>query len=209
VLGGEGKVFCAGADIHWMSEAIDSTEQENVADAKAMAHMYQTIDTCPVPVVGRVQRAAFGGAIGLISGCDIVVAETGTRLCFSEVKLGILPAVISSFSMAKIGVSAARRYFLTAEVFLAENAPAGLLHEIVPPDQLDSTVDEILNHILANGPCALRETKKLIPQVAESSRAEAIELCARTIARVRVSKEGQAGLRAFLNKTDPPWRSQT
>lgn len=208
VLGGEGSVFCAGADIKWMSDSIDGTEDENIADAKAMAYMYQTIDTCPVPVVGRVQKAAFGGAIGLISASDIVVAETGTKLCFSEVRLGILPAVISSFCMAKIGVSQARRYFITAEVFLAENAPAGLLHEVVPPDALDRTVDSILEQILANGPRAVRETKKLIPQVAESTRAEAIDLCARTIARVRVSEEGQAGLRAFLDKTDPPWQKK-
>ena len=209
VLGGEGKVFCAGADIRWMSASIDCTEDENVADAKTMAHMYQTVDTCPVPVVGRVQRAAFGGAIGLISACDIVVAEVGTKLCFSEVRLGILPAVISSFSMTKIGVSQARRYFITAEVFLAEDAPVGLIHEVVPPDALDATVDSILDHIQANGPRAVRETKKLIPQVAESTRAEAIELCSKTIARVRVGKEGQAGLRAFLDKTDPPWRKES
>lgn len=208
VLGGCGKVFCAGADINWMSESIDGTEDENIADAKAMAHMYQTIDTCPVPVVGRVQRAAFGGAIGLISACDIVIAEAGTKLCFSEVRLGILPAVISSFSMTKIGVSQARRYFITAEVFLAEDAPAGLLHEVVSPGDLESTVDSMLDHILSNGPEAVRETKRLIPQVAESTRVEAIELCAKTIARVRVSPEGQAGLRAFLDKIDPPWRKK-
>lgn len=207
VLGGNGKVFCAGADVDWMRRSADRSEADNVDDAQAMAKMYRTIDECPVPVIGRIHRAAFGGAIGLVAVCDIVVAERGTKMSFSEVRLGILPAVISTFSIAKIGVSQARRYFVTAEVFMAEAAPSGLIHEVVEADALDSTVDGIVKAICENGPNAVREAKAVIPKVAAMKRTEAIDFCAETIARVRVTEEAQEGLRAFLEKREAAWRT--
>ena len=205
VLGGEGSVFCAGADVDWMRRSIDRTEKDNVADAQAMATMYRTIDVCPLPVIGRVQKAAFGGAIGLMAVCDIVVAESTTRFCFSEVRLGIIPAVISTFSIAKIGVAQARRYFLTAEVFTAENAPPGLVHEVVTEGELDRRIDEIVEALRLCGPEAVREIKQLIPRAVALDSAAAVDLCAGTIARVRVGAEAQAGLRAFLHKRPAPW----
>jgi len=205
VLGGEGSVFCAGADVDWMRRSKDRTEADNVADALAMATMYRTIDECPLPVIGRVQKAAFGGAIGLVAVCDVVVAERSTRFCFSEVRLGIVPAVISTFCIAKIGAAQARRYFLTAEVFTAPEAPAGLLHEIVAEGELDSRIDQIVNALRQCGPEAVREIKQLIPRVTALDRAQAVDLCARTIAKVRVGDEAQKGLRAFLDKRPAPW----
>lgn len=208
VLGGTGAVFCAGADVEWMRKAAGRDEAGNLADATAMAEMYRTIDECPVPVIARVQKAAYGGALGLLAVCDIVVAESGTRLAFTEVRLGIVPAVISSFTVAKIGLSQARRYFLTGETFTAEEAPPGLIHEVVPADRLDDQVQELVNQIREAGPQAVREIKLLLRQSVGLPRTQALELSTRTIARVRVGKEAQAGLSAFLSKKRPPWSAQ-
>jgi methylglutaconyl-CoA hydratase len=205
ILCGAGTVFCAGADINWMRSSVDKTEDENIEDARRMAHMYQTIDSCSVPVIARVQKACFGGGLGLICACDIVVAEAETRMSFSEVRLGIIPAVISSFAMAKIGRSNARRYFLTGEVFTAEKAPFGLIHEVVSTQGLDPTVEELASDIISNGPEAVRLAKKLIPAVRARKREEAIEYCAKTIAGIRTGDEAQEGLGAFLEKRNPSW----
>lgn len=205
VLGGAGEVFCAGADVEWMRRAQDKDEAGNLADARTMADMYRTIDECPIPVIARVQKAAFGGALGLLAVCDIVVAEAGMRLGFTEVRLGIIPAVISTFTVAKIGLSQARRYFLTGESFTAEQSPAGLIHEIVPRSGLDDKVGEMVQALCEAGPMAVREIKLLLRQTAGLPRAQALELCASTIARIRVGKEAQAGLLAFLDKGKPPW----
>jgi methylglutaconyl-CoA hydratase len=206
VLAGRGDVFCAGADVDWMRRAQGRDEAGNVADARAMADLYRTLDQCPVPVIARVQKAAFGGALGLLAACDIVVAESFTRLAFTEVRLGIVPAVISSFTVAKIGLSQARRYFLTGETFTAEQAPAGLVHEVVPKDQLDSKVGQLVAELREAAPGAVREIKNLLRQTAGLSRADALELCVQTIARVRVGEEARAGLAAFLQKSRAPWR---
>jgi methylglutaconyl-CoA hydratase len=209
VLGGAGKVFCAGADIDWMRRSIQRSEADNIADARAMAAMYRCIDTCLLPVIGRVQKAAFGGAVGLMAVCDMVVADRDAKICFSETRLGIIPAVISTFSIAKIGVAQARRFFLTAEVFAAGEAPAGLVHMAVDASSLDTHVEQLVAALREAGPQATREIKALIPRVAALDSEQAVEDCVRTIARVRVSAEAQAGLRAFLDKTDPPWRNTT
>ncbi|MBA2564505.1 MAG: enoyl-CoA hydratase/isomerase family protein [Gemmatimonadetes bacterium] len=207
VLAGEGASFCAGADVNWMRASVDASEDENRADAQRMATMFRAVDECPVPVVGRVQGVAFGGGVGLVSCCDVVIAAEDASFCFSEVRLGILPAVISTFALAKIGRGQARRWFLTAEVLSAARArEIGLVHEVVPPDRLDAGVEGILHAVCSNGPQAVREAKALIRRVAELERGAAIEHCAETIARVRVSREGQEGLRAFLDKRLPVWR---
>ena len=205
VLGGQGDVFCAGADVEWMRSARDRSEADNVSDARAMAEMFRTIDECPIPVIARVHKAAFGGALGLLAVSDIVVAETGTKMAFSEVRLGIVPAVISSFTVAKIGAAQARRYFLTGETFTAENAPAGLIHEVVAASDLDDAVNGFLAQLRQAAPAAVREIKKLLRDSAGRSRADVLDLCARTIARVRVGDEARAGLTAFLDRLKAPW----
>ena len=208
VLAAEGEAFCAGADVNWMRASANATEEENQADARRMAAMFRSIDECPVPVVGRVHGVAFGGGVGLVACCDVVVAEQDARFCFSEVRLGLIPAVISTFAMAKIGRGQARRWFLTAEVIPADTARAvGLVHEVVPAERLDAAVDAIVAALVGNGPFAVREAKALIRRVVDLERGEAIEHCADTIARVRVSPEAQEGLRAFLEKRDPAWRT--
>jgi methylglutaconyl-CoA hydratase len=209
VLGGTGGVFCAGADVEWMRRAQEKDEAGNLADARAMAEMYRTIDECPAPVIARVHKAAFGGALGLLAVCDMVVAEAGTRLGFTEVRLGIVPAVISTFTIAKIGTSQARRYFLTGESFTAESAPAGLIHAVVPQGKLDEQVAEWVTGLRQAGPQAVREIKSLLRKVAGLPRAQALDLCAQTIAEVRVGKEAAAGLKAFLEKGPPPWLNQS
>ncbi len=206
ILGGKGKVFCAGADIHWMRSSIEYTREENFEDALRMAAMLDAIDRCPVPVIARVHRAAFGGALGLIAASDIAVASSDTKFCFSEVRLGILPAVISTFSIRKIGIGQARRFFLTGEVFDAEQAYAmGLIHAVTPPDKLDSVVDEFVKSIFQVGPRAVREAKRLLRILPTIEPSERLRYCAETIARVRVTPEAQAGLKAFLDRQPPPW----
>jgi methylglutaconyl-CoA hydratase len=207
VLAGAGGIFCAGADIAWMRRSADRTEKENVEDARAMAAMYRAVDECRVPVIGDVRKAAFGGALGLVAACDVVVAASGTKFAFSEVKLGIIPAVISVLVIPKIGPSQARRYMVTGEVFTAETAPAGLLHEVVPVDAIDAKVDEMVATLRMNGPQASREAKRLVADVWATPRYQAIDECARWISRIRVGEEAQEGLRAFLEKRDPAWRA--
>lgn len=206
ILAGEGKVFCAGADVNWMKESVNYTEAQNRDDAMRMARMYEAIDKCPVPVVARIQKAAFGGAVGLTAVSDIAVATEDAKFSFSEVRLGIVPAVISSFSLRKIGISQARRYFSTAEVFDAARAKEiGLIHESVPEAELDNTVNSIIAEILKNGPQAVREAKVLTREVPSLDYEAALQFCADTISRIRTSEEGQEGLNAFLEKRKASW----
>lgn len=206
VLSGEGRSFCAGADVNWMRESLYYSEEENLGDARSMAQMFDTINSCPVPVIGRVHGAALGGGVGLAAVCDIVVQAEGTRWAFSEVKLGIAPAVISPYVLAKIGRSHARSLFLTGERFSAERAlQIGLAHWLVPEAQLDSEVARITQEILSCAPMAVTRAKELILAVPDLEREEAMLLTTQTIASLRVSPEGQEGLRAFLEKRKPAW----
>src|SRR6516164_5550412 len=193
VLGGAGKLFCAGADVTWMAKTIEYTEEQNLRDAEAMSGMFAALDGLPVPLVGRIHGAALGGGAGLAAVCDIVVAEDGAVFGFTEVKLGILPAVISPFALAKIGRSAAR----AKEV--------GLVHTVVPAADLDASVDAYLRELLTAGPEAVTAAKALIPQVWEKTIENAATITARAIARRRASREGQEGLRAFLEKRPAAW----
>jgi methylglutaconyl-CoA hydratase len=198
VLSGEGPSFSAGADVEWMRSSVDLTYDENVADALRLRAMLDAIDGSPVPVVARVQGHALGGGCGLVACCDVVIAEPGSQFAFSEVKLGIVPAVISPFALAKIGPGAARRYFVTGERFGAETAlQIGLVHEIA--DDLDEAVDRVVAEILSAGPQASRVAKAL------ARRAAPADETARLIAERRTSAEGQEGLRAFLEKRPPSW----
>lgn len=209
VLAGAGKMFCAGADVTWMAQTVEYTEDENVRDATAMSRMFHALDTLPMPLIGRVQGAALGGGAGLAAVCDIVVAEDQALFGFTETKLGILPAVISPFALAKIGRSAARELFLTGARFSAARAKEiGLVHSVVPASQLDATVDAYVRELLSAGPEAVAAAKALIPNVWGHSAEAATDLTVRAIAARRVSKEGQEGLRAFLEKRNPSWKAQ-
>jgi methylglutaconyl-CoA hydratase len=206
VIGGAGKTFCAGADVTWMSKTVLYTEEENLRDATAMSRMFAAINELPVAVIGRVQGAALGGGAGLAAVCDIVVAEEAALFGFTETKLGILPAVISPFALAKIGQAAARELFLTGARFSAARAKEiGLVHEVVPAAELDAAVNRHVQELLTAGPEAVAAAKALIPRVWGRPIAEAMPITAATIAARRVSPEGQEGLSAFLEKRAASW----
>jgi methylglutaconyl-CoA hydratase len=209
ILAGEGKSFCAGADLHWMKRMVDYSEKENLADSLAMARMFHAWHSLPVPVVGRIHGAAIGGGVGLVSICDIAVAAAGTEFAFSEVRLGILPAVISPYAVAKIGAAAARELFLTGDRFDAARArELGLVQHVVPAASLDERIEEIVASLLSGGPQAQARIKKLIPEVTGRDPAGVEQLTAQAIARARVGAEGQAGIRAYLERRSPPWREE-
>jgi methylglutaconyl-CoA hydratase len=198
VLAGDGPSFCAGADVDWQRSAIDLSYDENVEDAMRLYGMMEAIDRCPAPVVGRVQGYALGGGSGLVACCDVALAGADAVFGFSEVKLGIIPAVISPFVVPKIGVGAARRYFLTGERFDAEAAlRIGLVHEVT--DDLDGAVERIVDELLGSGPAAAREAKRLLRELPTGVDS------AHIAARLRTSPEGQDGLRAFLERRKPNW----
>jgi len=201
ILAGEGKSFSAGADVDWMRSSIELSYEENITDARRLRMMLETIDSCPAPVLARVQGHALGGGCGLVACSDIVVAAPDVKFAFSEVKLGIIPAVISPFALAKIGPSAARRYFLTGERFDAATAMRiGLVHEVA--EDLDAAVELLLAELRSAGPEAARHAKKLVLERPDGLGTE------RRIAQRRTSDEGQEGLRAFLEKRDPSWASK-
>jgi methylglutaconyl-CoA hydratase len=198
VLAGEGASFSAGADVDWMRSSIELSYEQNVEDALKLRAMLEAIDSCPAPVIARVQGHALGGGCGLVACSDIAIAQDDAAFAFSEVKLGIVPAVISPFALAKIGPGAARRYFVTGERFDAATAlRIGLVHEVT--DDLDSAVERVVGEILAAGPEAVRAAKRLV-----HDRPDGPET-ARRIAQHRASEEGQEGLRAFLEKRRPTW----
>ena len=198
VLSGDGPSFCAGADIEWMRQSMTLSHDENVADANALRRMLEAIDTCPAPVIALVQGHALGGGAGLVATADIAVAHEATVFGFSEVKLGITPAVISPFALRKIGESAARRYFVTGERFDAATAlRIGLAHEVVT--DLDGALAALLAELRTAAPRAARHAKRLV-----LDRPDGPET-ARRIAERRTSDEGQAGLSAFFERRRPPW----
>jgi methylglutaconyl-CoA hydratase len=206
VLQGAGKVFCAGADLAWMSKMIAYSHEENVRDARAMAQMFDALNTLPIPLVGRVHGAALGGGAGLAAVCDIVVAAQDAWFGFTEAKLGILPAVISPYVVAKIGQSAARELFLTAARFPAARArEIGLVHAVVPASDLDAAIDHYVQELLSSGPEAVAAAKSLVARVSGRPLSHLMDVTAETIARHRASAEGQEGMRAFLEKRKPSW----
>jgi methylglutaconyl-CoA hydratase len=207
VLRGAGGVFSAGGDLSWMARTVDYTRDQNLRDAEALARMYGRLDALPFPLVGCVHGAALGGGSGLAAVCDIVVAARDAVFGFTEVRLGIVPAVISPFVVAKIGRSAARELFLTGARFSAERArDIGLVHAVVEPDALEDEVRRVVDGILACGPQAVSTAKALIGRVSAGPSSEITGLAAETLADARVSPEGQEGLRAFLEKRRAAWR---
>jgi methylglutaconyl-CoA hydratase len=208
VLTGEGSAFCAGADAGWMRRSVTHTREENEADARRMAGMLRALDELPIPTIARVNGVCLGGGMGLVACCDLSIAVEGADFGFTEARLGIAPAVISSFVLPKIGPAAARRYFLTAEVFKSETAKEiGLVHEVVRAEELDRSVDRLIEAIRGNGPLAVSAAKRLIRETAALARDQAIENAVRSIAGLRASPEGQEGLGAFLEKRRPAWKS--
>jgi methylglutaconyl-CoA hydratase len=209
VLDGAGKAFCAGADLAWMSKMIGYSREENLRDANQLAHMFTALDTLPFPLIGRVHGAALGGGCGLVAVCDLVAADDETVFGFTEVKLGIVPAVVSPCVLAKIGRSAARELFLSGARFSASRALAiGLVHAVVPADALDAKVNEYIAEILGAGPDAIASAKDLIRTVWGLPAEDAAARTAEIIAARRVSAEGQEGLHAFLEKRAASWRTE-
>jgi len=207
VLTGEGAAFCAGADMNWMRKSIGFTRDENEADAMRFAGMMRALDELPIPTVARVNGACLGGGMGLIACCDVVIAAEGAEFGFTEVRLGIAPAVISTFVLPKIGASAARRYFLTGEIFPSPVATAiALVHEVVPAAELDAAVTRLTDAIRGNVPRGVAAAKRLIRDTLALRRGEAIQNAVRAIAALRASQEGQEGLGAFLEKRRPSWK---
>lgn len=206
VLGGRGKVFSAGADLEWMRSMASFTREENERDSRRLAELFATLDASPKPVVARVHGAALGGGTGLVATADVAVAAEGTLFGFSEVRLGLIPSVISPYVVAKIGVSAARELFLTAERFDAQTAlRVGLVRRVVAEAELDAAVEERVEALLASGPEAVAEAKRLIRDVADRPAEAVRDLTVERIAERRVSDEGQEGMRAFLDKRKPGW----
>lgn len=209
VLTGTGSTFSAGADLNWMRRMAAADEATNRADALALARLMRTLNFFTKPTVARVNGAAYGGGVGLIACCDLAIGVEGAKFALSEVKLGLVPAVISPYVVAAIGARHARRFFVSGEVFDATEAHrVGLLHQCVPAGELDATIERAVHFLLKGGPIAQRESKQLALAMsgATPESAEAVDgLNAALIARLRISPEGQEGIGAFLAKRAPAW----
>lgn len=209
VIKGAGKTFCAGADLNWMSRMVAYTREENVRDSSHVAKLFALMNACPLPIVGRIHGAAIGGGVGLAAVCDVAIAMSDAKFGLSEVKLGIIPALISPYVIAKIGETHARALFLTGERFEAERAMRiGLVHRTVDTiEQLDAAVYETVTQLKTAGPEAVRECKKLIAHVVSNELVDAIPYTIEAIAERRVSDEGQEGMKSFLEKRLAAWIS--
>jgi methylglutaconyl-CoA hydratase len=205
ILSGRGSSFCAGADLNWMKAMKDYTKEENFRDSKRLAKMFSAINECDVPVIGRINGHALGGGVGLVSVCDYVIANEDALMGFSEVRLGLIPAVISPYCISKIGESNARAWMLTGERFSASEAKRmGLVHEVCSVIDLEAKVEDVKKKFLAAGPEAAKEAKRLIRGVMKNLKASEDYTC-QMITERRVSAEGQEGMRALLSKDKPAW----
>lgn len=207
VLAAAGKSYSAGADLNWMRRMADYSEEDNLRDAGVLATLMQTLNNLRKPTIARVQGAAFGGGVGLVACCDMAIAAERASFCLSEVKLGLIPAVISPYVVDAMGARACRRYFITAERFNAKTAfETGLLHQVVAEDQLDDAINALIEQILQGGPLAQAEAKDLIRAVEKRPITQAVlDDTAQRIATRRASDEGREGLNAFLSKRKPDW----
>ena len=207
VLAARGPAFCAGADLEWMRRVAGYTQEQNLNDARALAHMLHTLYTCDKPVIARVQGDAFAGGIGLVAACDMAVASTHATFCLSEVKLGLVASTISPYVIRAMGERQARRYVLSAEKFDAQEAQRiGLIHTLATPEALDAHVNEIQNALLQASPTAVTQAKRLLREVAARPLdAALIEDTAQRIATARASEDGREGIAAFLEKRKPRW----
>ena len=210
VLAGRGKAFCAGGDLAWMKKAREMTPDEARRDSGHLARVLRMLYESPKPTVARVQGPAFAGGMGLVAACDIAIASTDAKFCLSEVKLGLIPSMISPYVIRAMGEPRARRYFLTGEVFdAAEAYRIGFVHDIAPPEELDAEVNAILGHLVQGGPVALAEAKRLIRDMTGRPIDDAVtEDTAARIARIRASDEAQEGIASFFEKRKPRWVPQ-
>ena len=207
VLMAEGPAFCAGADLNWMRRMADYSREENEQDAEKLAFMLRTIYECPKPTIARVQGDVYAGGMGLVACCDMAVSVDTANYCLSEVKLGLIPATIGPYVIRAMGTRASHRYFLTAERFSAAEAlRIGFVHELVPADQLDASVNTWVQALLAASPNAIKECKKLVQYVADRDITRLlIDHTVKAIADIRASDEGKEGVQSFLNKRKPAW----
>ena len=207
VLAANGPAFCAGADLNWMKKMAGYSHAENAEDAEKLADMLRTIYLCPKPVVAKVQGDCYAGGMGLVAACDIAVCSNGASFCLSEVKLGLIPATISPYVIKAMGENAARRYFLTAEKFTAQEAHRiGFVHDIVGAEALDAHVDSIVRSLVTSSPNAVREAKVLVREVTGKAVDSALVVdTAERIANIRSSDEGREGVASFLEKRKPSW----
>ena len=206
VLTGAGQSFCAGADVNWMRASLEWSHEQNVADAEALAALFEAAWALPKPLIARVNGPALGGGVGLVACCDLAVAVDTARFGFTEVKLGLIPAVIAQYAVPKIGVSQARALFVSGERFTAERAfEIGLIHAVTGQDDLDATVSALASRMLSSAPEAIAAAKRVVDAVWTLERASARQFVIHAIAGARTSPEGQEGLRAFLEKRKPAW----
>ncbi|MCX7974007.1 MAG: enoyl-CoA hydratase/isomerase family protein [Candidatus Aminicenantes bacterium] len=206
ILSGKGKSFCAGADLNWMREIINYSFEENLRESRQLAELIYQLDQMPLPTIARINGATIGGGNGFQAACDLAIACDEAIFSLSEVKIGLVPAVISPYVIRRIGESRARQYFLTGERIIASKAEEiGLVHQCVPTAKLDEAVSEAVNLLLTSGPTAIARAKDLIHKVSKMSIEEAKEYTARIIAELRISPEGQEGMSAFLEKRKPRW----
>jgi len=207
VLAGEGRSFCAGADLAWMQRMVNYTQAENEADAAALANMLRVIRDCPKPTIARVHGPAYGGGVGLVAACDMAVALKRATFCLSEVKLGLAPAVIAAFLAERVGIGPLRRWALTAEAFSAADAlKMGLVNEVVDqPEELDTWIRAIADAVRLTSPEAVAASKRILDETPSMDFDAAVEWCVQRIAELRVSDDGQEGLKAFLEKRKPKW----
>jgi methylglutaconyl-CoA hydratase len=208
VLAADGSTFCAGADLNWMRRSVTFSFEDNVHDAQALSRMLKVIQSCPRPVIARLQGSAFGGGVGLIAACDLAVAVQSARFCLSEVKLGLIPAVISPFVLQKMDIASAKWAFLTAEAFSAEEARRlHLINQVVADESsLNQAVNHLLMSLVANGPEALTQCKVLFAKLSPIDWQRAVDVTTKLIAERRTSAEGQEGMTAFLEKRPPQWQ---
>jgi methylglutaconyl-CoA hydratase len=207
VLSAEGKSFCAGGDLNWMKSTLNFSYEENINDAKKLADMFMAIYKCSIPVIGRIQGTAIGGGVGLVSVCDMACAVESAKFALSEVRIGLLPAVISPFVLRKLIPGEARRYFLTSERFDANEARRiGLISEVTKtPEEMDLKINGWIESILGGGPEAIKICKQMMGEIPFMGLDKALEITSKQIAERRVSKEGQEGMLAFLEKRNPKW----
>lgn len=210
VIKGAGEFFCAGGDLNWMKSSLEKSKSENEKDALQLAKMIRSLDECAVPVITQVKGGAFGGGVGLVAASDIVIAEENAIFSLSEVKLGLIPATIGPLVMRKIGVSEARRLYLTGRRFHAREAKAlHLIHEVVPAGSLLSVTQDYLKELESSGPEAVRTAKKLIREMMGTDlwKEDIAEKTSKILSEIRVGKEAQEGMRAFFEKRAPSWKT--
>ncbi|HDM66980.1 MAG TPA: enoyl-CoA hydratase/isomerase family protein [Thermoplasmatales archaeon] len=206
ILTGRGKSFCAGADLNWMKRMVNYSMEENIEDSNLLLELYDSIYYCSKPVIAKVNGHAFGGGIGLFATCDIAIAVPNCKFAFSEVKLGIIPAVISTFVARRLSIAEMRRLFITGERFTSEYAEKiGLIDLVVPEEEIDDKVNQYVSILKSSGPKAIMEVKNLLDQYEKLPSKDYKEYTVRKISELRVSEEGQEGINAFLEKRKPRW----